>query len=209
MGKAKKLFIALLCLLLAGLCACGRGEADELALYNSILRKNYISMRVWGVLYDGVKHYALYDLDGDGAKELLLGVGNGTADGTGILDVYTIRDKKAVLQDIIVWNRRSGPPLLFANGTIKFVDQEMDWISYYRFVDSELKLQIRLLDQGEYYEWFLRTQSVDPHFPPYSRVDLEEDIPLAKEEFEQLQKEMEGDGQIVELDWRPLAAYRG
>jgi hypothetical protein len=31
--------------------------------------------------------------------------------------------------------------------------------------------------------------------------------PITQAEFDRVQNEMEGDGQVVELDWKPLAEY--
>ena len=205
----KKLFIAILFLLFVSLCACGQATSKELAPYNSILRKHYISSKLWGVHYDGIDHFALHDFDKDGTKELVLGVEFGPD--IGILDVYRLHDNKTVLQDVTVWNRRISPPYLFENGTIRFDDREIDWISYYGFEDGELKLQACVLDQNEWYDWWLDTQVSDPPFPPYTLIDPDpekEDIPLAKEKFEQSRKEMEGDGEVVELEWIPLAEYK-
>jgi len=206
----KKLFIAILLLLFVSLCACGQATSKEFAPYNSILRKHYISSKLWGVHYDGVKYYVLYDLNKDGAKELILGAEQGAE--IGVLDIYTIHNNKAVFQDITIWNRRSPPPLLFENGTIKFVDNEMNWISYYRFEDGELKLQICLFDNVAYQQWLSLGGWEDENRYLNSIIDPfdpeKEDMPLAKEEFEQLQKDMEGNGQVVELDWKPLAKYR-
>ena len=209
----KKLFSALLCLCLLVLCACGRAMPKELAPYRSILRKHYVSSKLWSILYDGVKHYAFYDLDGDGTEELLLGAEQGPLTLIGILDVYTIKDKKAVFQDVTVWDRRNPPPELFENGTIKTFDNENDRFSYYRFEAGELKFKTRLFDNVEYQAWLeLGGWEIDDEFLYSLQFPFDpdkEDIPLTKEEFEQLQKDMEGDGQTVELDWKPLSEYRG
>jgi len=38
-------------------------------------------------------------------------------------------------------------------------------------------------------------------------VDEFPGTPITKAEFDRVQKEFEGDGQTVELDWKPLAEY--
>jgi len=203
----KRLCVVLLCLLMmAGLCGCG-GTPSELAIYSRVIRKykllSYANNFLGGSAYHPVHNYALHDIDGNGISELLVS-GNPTGDSSiiGFLIVFTIQNKKAVRQEILA--PRYGSYELFQSGTIKTVNFEMDWIDYYRFEGDELRHQVCVLDENEYYEWFLRTQSVDPHFPPYTLIDPEERTPLTKEEFEQLRIGMEGDGQLAEIDWRPL-----
>lgn len=140
-------------------------------------------------------YYVYYDIDGDGAEELLTGWG-------GCLErVYTIRNGVAVRQEQYFGDAESSiPPAVFRNGTIRSVitrEGEGPYsYYYYRFVDGNLELQIELVD--------------DIHYSKYHRIGNGEVWPgtsITKEEFDQLKQEMEGDGHIVELDWKPLAEY--
>jgi len=134
------------------------------------------------------EHYVYYDIDGDGTEEFLTGWG-------GSLErVYSIRNGVAVLQKQYYGDADSPvPPVLFSNGTIRASSADDYGINYayYRFENGELRLQqilINLLD----YEYFRRESDI---------------IPITKEDYERLRKEMEGDSQVVELDWKPLTEY--
>ncbi|MCL2494898.1 MAG: hypothetical protein FWE98_04490 [Oscillospiraceae bacterium] len=194
----KKLFIALLCLLLAGLCACGQEVEEELAPYNAVLRryKRGVSFGDYGQVY---QYYALYDIDGNGSKELFLGLDLWDGSEISFATIYAIKNKNAVrLEPYELWNGSGLLPSLFSNGTIlskHSYDDSGKWLRYYRFEDGALRLQVSLIEDIMFDEYFLHD------------LNAKENIPITKEEFEQLQKEMEGDGQIVEIDWRPLAGY--
>ena len=118
-----------------------------------------------------------------------------------LIAVYTIHDGVAVLQEGY-WadSQRGSPPLLYKNGTLKeFNDYDDKMFAYYRFENGELKYQTMLIDNfseelnsGFYY----RSDGIGRP----SKV-------ITKEEFELVQKEFEGDGQVIELDWKPLAEY--
>ena len=196
----KKLFVALLCALLAGLCACGpAGLPKELAPYNSVLKAHHARGRL----------YAFYDLDGDGTEELLLGNWTGTADEMRIHEMHTIGSKKAIYRDDSPWFSQKPVPHLFENGTIRIDDVEMNWIFYYRLEGGEFKCEAWLFDDVGYQQWLELGGQEEENKSLYSqKYQDKEDVPLTKEEFEQIQKDMEGGGQIVELDWTPLFKYR-
>ena len=224
----KKLLIALLCLLFAGLCACEPTTSEKetttqktnteitatdttkvsiptftiktnpedpysyevdryLDIYNEIINGDSQFMPPY--------YYFLYDIDDNGTKELLLGF---EWEGKMYLEsVHVIKDGIAVRQEALPkWMAGLPPSLLFMNGTIRGAaggDNNLSY-GYYRFEAGELKWKISLeYESGEY---FLR-------YPD----NLTKFIPTTKEEYERLKKEMEGDGQLVELDWKPLAEY--
>ena len=206
----KKLSIVLLCVLLAGLCACGLGELEEetstmpttaeidpseLALYADVL--NPLSERDYNELWQN--RYTLYDLDGDGTKELLLGEYLYLADEVTLLSVYSIQDGVAVYQkgffrDLAAEMEFSEPPgtisvpVLYKNGTIRMGDY-----GYYRLENGVIKNTIVLEEDGICYSHIINNP-----YPP---------TPITKEEFDRIRKEFEGDGQVVELDWKTLAEY--
>jgi len=231
----KKIFATLLCTLLAGLCACGRtipaerttiatitlettqtANTEEIATETTEASVSTVTIRTkkddlhsyvieeyleayYKILNDDNRHmlpyyYYLYDIDGNGTKELLLGVEWG---GHIFLDaVYTIQNGVAVQQEAYFMDTTIGPPpLLYKNGTIRVnrVDDTIIFYYYYfRFENGELKLQIMLIDDmGRY----------------FSNKDPMKRTPITKSEFDRVKKEMEGDGQVVELDWKPLAEY--
>jgi len=147
-----------------------------------------------------VKHYVLYDLDRDGTNELLLGTE--WWEGIGIFAVYSIKEGFAVRQEQFKLDPEEvPPPSLFRSGTLRydFYGEVGHGFIYYRFDSGELKKYMGLSIEND--EYFRREydHSKDPIAVNF--------IPITEEEFNRLQKEFEGDGQVVELDWKPLAEY--
>jgi len=221
----KKLFIAFLCMLTAILSACGQtappeetttitttlegttqmtthrtSEAltstvivasSEITPYSDAINAYHSG----NFIYSNADHYALYDIDSNGTQELLL---SWQLDGHFYLaTVYAIKDGTAVRQEGIFAQDvgSEAPALLFKNGTICLgLNDEGDlFYYYYRFEDSELKFQTMIKD-----EWrgYYRTNDI------YKSTN-----PITKEEFDRVKTEMEGNGQVVELDWKPLAEF--
>ena len=147
---------------------------------------------------DSILQYALYDIDGNGTKEFLLG-GDDSFWGKYLLDVFTIQDGAVVHPERlrISLGYYDAPPSLFENGTIRteWDNEGPRYYCYYRFEDGVLKQQEILYEYG--FDHF--RSSVDNYGPLGTSI--------TKEEFDRLQKEFEGDGQVVELDWKPLAEY--
>jgi hypothetical protein len=203
----RKTSIILLCILLVGLSSCEKTTTDdkttvqtepiEIEQYSSVLDEYY------GYLNDGdgyliTRYYAFYDIDGDGTKEFMLGADSGN-DGQSkpICEVYSIQNGSATRQnDYPLWMEFYPPTVLLKNGTIRKSGTDEVGLChlYYRLEDGELKLQKLLIDNTLGYGYFRREYG-------------NKDIPITKAEFERLKAEMEGDGQIVKLDWKPLAEY--
>ena len=233
----KKTFTMLLCLLLLCLCACvstapkdtattkkatqgtsteenssisttttetsdpsmstTNRRATESNLYSDILKKYYDYLDDEDG-YSWARSYAFYDVDGDGTDELLFGTDKNYFQVVYLLSVYKIQNDVTVRQEAFSTDpEEEGPPLLLKNGNIRsisYCDNEVTF-HYYRFEDGELKFKTMLMDNlGDY------SQS-NGAYSEFKRFSITE------EEFDQAKKEMEGDGQTVELDWRPLAEY--
>ena len=225
----KKTFILSLCMLFVGLCACGEAISPKETVSSTTLQEKITqSTNISDVSTSAVTSnsqneskqyseaikaieknfasnpnqlgnlvYALYDIDGNGTKELLIAESHPF--GLCPFDIYTIQNGVAVLQDAFRPFGEGGsihPSTLFKNGTIRydfFGEIGDQGFGYYRFEDGVLKLQTTIKDDnGQYF-----------HFNIYSQKY----IPINKTEFDRLQKEFEGDGQVVELDWKPLAEY--
>ena len=144
------------------------------------------------------QRYVFYDIDGNGTKELLLGADWGA--GVNLHTVCVIQDGVAVQQKKLFVDPDLGNPfLLYENGTIR-VDRVDDTVVFYyyyfRFEGKEIKHKMMLIDN---------TYFIENDF--FSNKDPMKRTPITKAEFDHLQKEMEGDGQVVELDWKPLAEY--
>ena len=166
-------------------------ELKRILARNFKMLPEYAFFNLWERMHYGASRnlqYAFYETDNQGTQALLLG-----ADGA-LFDVYVIQNGIAVQQELFLGDQ--GPTMLFKTGTIRTVtgyDGPL-LFSYYRFEDGVLKFQVDLYDdEGEYY----RTDNKD---------GWQEKL-ISKEEFDRLQKEYEGDGQEVQLDWKPLAEY--
>jgi len=159
---------------------------EYLGLYNELLNDENQSMEP--------HYYFLYDLDGNGTAELLLA--EEVWDQIYLYSVYTIRVGVAVHQKefrgVSPWH--GSPPVLFKNGTIRAISNDGRNYYYYRFEDGRLKLQTLL---------YLSNNG------GYGRMDGwdGDSKKITGTTFRRLQKEFEGDGQVVELDWKPLAEY--
>ena len=218
----KKLITFLLYLLLAGLCACRqatpeppessatsmtsssgtvteatsistiasstRGISNEDTPYSDFLRK-YIKERDGKVEHS---YYTFHDIDGDGTEELLMGWAKD------LERVYTIHNGIVVRQEPGLGGDYNPPVVLFNNGAIRSIinldGPELQLFNYYRIEDGNLKLQIQLRAQPDYYKHYKNEEDTSG-------------ILITKAEFDRLQKELEGDGQEVELDWKPLAEF--
>ena len=136
-------------------------------------------------------YYAFFEIDDIGTQALLLG-----ADGA-LFDVYVIQNGIAVQQEINIGEFDS--PILFKNGVIRthsYGDGEK-YFYYYRFEKGLLIEQDTVLTE------YLDDDNVFFRNSDNRRTG----ISITKEEFDRLQKEFEGDGQLAELDWKPLADY--
>jgi len=135
-----------------------------------------------------IHYHTFYDLDGDGTKELLLGVDDGF--GVCLTSVYVIQNGIAVWVEGFINDLEycTTPPSLFKNGTIM-----MGEFGYYRLKDGKFMNKSLTEKDGKYYHFTING--------PYPGVSI------TKEEFDRVRKEYEGDGEIVKLDWKPLAEY--
>ena len=226
----RKVFITFLCLMLAGFCACGsikpeetatattvpeeaanatnteqdtnssvtistsNNNASEITAYSDIVMK---VIEEYKNAPDQLKevYYFLYDIDRNGTIELLFGSEWG--ENIYITAVYSIQKGVAVRQEeYSVDVRYISLSMLFENGTIKTgyggKGGEMA-LNYLCFENEKLKLKNGL---GENY-------GVYNHYDYDSKIDTA----ITKEEFERLEKFFEGDGRMIELDWKPLEEY--
>jgi len=191
----KKIFVWLLCLVVVGLWGCGRAEVEPYS--DAIIA--YLALPPASDLYAGAEHYALCDIDNDGTEELLFGK-EYVNDEIRLYTIYAKKNGKLVRQKQFGTIGEGGSicqTSLFKNGTVRVdrVDDEVEFYYYYfRFSGGRLKLQLLLLDN---------TYFIDNDYYDFTEAQ----IPITKEEFDRLRKEFEGDGQVVELDWKPLAEY--
>jgi len=212
----KKAIIAILCALLASICACGQAAPEEVATVTTTeattepaTETTFEEFAIYaGIVQDYLEeynellneenrfmdphYYFLYDIDGNGTKELLVGME--MWDQIYFYVVYTIIDGVMALQEEFTWNYFFGPPpVLFKNGTIRAISDDGKNYSYYRFENGALRLQVRLRKSSSGYK---RTDGRSGDSRKITIIG-----------FKLAQKEFEGDGQVVEFDWKPLAEY--
>jgi hypothetical protein len=179
-------------------------DPDEIAPYSDVLNEKYEYFQSISSDSDYLEeeYFALYDIDGDGTKEFMLGRESWSFGKSqyAIYAVYVIQNDVATLQqkDMRLWLSSDPPTVLFSNGTIRASeDHDEKRFLYFRLINGELIYQTMLVqgidsEDGKYYLCY-------PNLP--------ERFPLSKEEYERLKQEYEGDGQVVELDWKPLAEW--
>ena len=233
----KKMIIALQCLLLVSFCACGQKSQGEITTATNNPEKTtqettvktsteVTTARMSEPFVSTVKnttnktdpysdflnadrvkylsnpyalensYYAFYDIDGNDTLELLEGWK--TYSGIVLNAVFIIQNGVVMRQEALTgWMEEfDSQRLLFKNGTIRTsgYDENGTGYGYLRFEAGELKYQAGLsIESGKYIRVYTEGG--------YERVLI------TKEEYERVQKEMEGDGQVVELDWRPLAEW--
>ena len=197
----KKVCVTLLCVLLTCFFACDTStdapspaitSPNEDALYSDIIK---------GLIGKKNIFYALYDLDQNGTKELLLGIeiwGNIICPYL----VFSIHNGVAVEQKTYLWFEGNGPaPVVFKTGTLRveISDDAGSRFYYYKMDKGALVLWGNLIVDISVYDWDNQTYH-DAYF--LLKPDADERISIAQEEFERLQKELEGDGAAAALDWK-------
>lgn len=209
----KKLIAAFMCILLMSFCSCMPTKPAETIVAQSTTTVTTEESMITDEQYSHIikelhdlftnspiarvtRYYATYDIDGNGTKELLFG--DDTHLGTVLTALYAVQNGVFVQQETITpWMEQfDARRWLFKNGIIK-LECKNDMgrgYPYFRFEAGELKFQIGVgITNGEY-------TCIYPE-------DLTKEVSITKEEFDRVQKEMEGDGQVVEIDWKPLAEY--
>jgi len=150
--------------------------------------------------------YALYDINGDGKKELLLGAKDSYS--TELFDIYALQNGIAVQQRIsgFAHSRFS----VLQNGTVMSTGGHQGYYgdSYYRFKNGNLEHQatlsfsdinVRINEQTGEEEYF------EVHFKNYTD-DYQQREQISKKEYDRIQKQY-ADSPEVEIDWKPLAEY--
>jgi len=166
------------------------------ASYDEFLKETCDRLDVEGS-YLVTRYYTFYDIDGDGVQEML--IGGETRYGIVIFSVYTMQNGVAVYQkDLSIWmSEFDRERWLLTNGTIKTAgfDEYGSGYGYYRVEDGELKRMAGIMIEGGEY---MRSYTEGGY----------RKVAITKEEFEKVQKEMEGDGQVVQLNWLSLEDYK-
>ena len=165
--------------------------------------------------------FALYDIDGDGTQELLLSnwyamwgyrepefeneYESDEIGKTGILfnRFYYISNGKAVEMPVLngLWDGAAGPTGgrdLLTNGVIRLYGGSPNYTSYayFRYANGELSLLRVLRCFADTGRWLVTWDG-----------DQSTRTKITEAEFNRLRAEIEGDAQVVEIDWKPLESY--
>lgn len=156
-------------------------------------------------------HYAFYDINGDGVKELLLGAqGKYNSSDAELFDIYTIKDGVAVQQR---WSGWIHPHVsILENSTVMTFGGHQGWYGnvYYRFQNGALT-RIESLGFTDINHRINDKTGEDEYYTNYYRYDDEErgeGVQISEAEYNRLQKQCEGSGDEVALEWRPLWLYK-
>ena len=146
--------------------------------------------------------YALYDINGDGRKELLFGAGSDY--GTDLCDIYAIQNGVATQQ--LYHPGSTSTMSLFKNGTVRTSFGKSGYYcdSYYRFKDGQLCFCLSL---STHERWVSDEEELAFDYYKDYTDDLHNEIEISQEEYQRLRREYEGDGREVEISWRPVADY--
>jgi len=229
----KKQYMALLCLLFAGLCACEQTKPAEkttatTSMWESTTFEASTTIKIMTnaddpysyVVADIIKEqsisfarpfikncdkYALYDTDGKGTMALFLG--GGSSNGL-VGEIYTIQN--GIAERKLSAYDDSGDYIIrmFRNGIISTAKLDGEGAGgYYGFEDGQLKLIAGL---GSY--WDDRgVFRVDPTGGErdffFNFIPDGTEVRITGEEFNRLCEEFWGDLKPAELDWKPLAEY--
>ena len=146
--------------------------------------------------------YALYDINGDGRKELLFGAGNDY--GTELFDIYTIRN--GIAEQQLSHPGSTSSMSILRNGTVRISGGRMGYYhdSYYRFKDGQLRQCLSLpFREG----WTSGDEELAFVYFKNDTDDNRNEVQISQEEYERLKHEYEGNGREVEISWRPVAEY--
>ncbi len=172
-------------------------------------------------------YYFIYDINGDGIEELLIGspilVGGGELEEhrfeTEIMieEIYTIIDDKAVgLATMSVWRPDSSfERTILDNGFVRYVGGTPECLSYlYMKYEGSEMMFYELINQGsEWYYSYLASRNALANEMPIPALENELYQQKAKrkeitpEEFDRLRAEIEGDAKPVEIEWKNIDQY--
>ena len=155
-------------------------------------------------------YYFLYDIDGDGTKELLLGsyypIGYRDENPTPYVEIVitsvcsikngeVVKQSNAFCDPGFIWDRT-----LWSNGLISttYKRQEDPSFQFVEFKNGELKAKVQVFSHYFYDE---------PHY--YSAIYNEngQDTKISKEERDRIYNECCGDAKKVDIDWKRIDEY--
>ena len=152
-------------------------------------------------------YYFIYDIDGNGVDELILGdwkrIGGDIEDPDPpkkimINTIYTLKDGKLIEQDLFNWwlSESYLDTSILSNGVFKKTcgAEKYNCSLYLYFSDDKMtfKETLIVLDDGQY---------------AYNETPLGDDIYISEEEYNQKKQELEGDAEPIEINWKRIDEY--
>jgi len=152
--------------------------------------------------------YALYDIDGKGAKALLIGKKN--PDGY-VNEIYTIKDGAAERKLAKTHDTDEGKIIMRKSGRIYLGRADTPWIlgysRLYRFEDGQIKLMV---GWGTYWNdkgvFRVDPTGTDRDFL-FDFIPDGTEVRITGDEYNRLCEEFIEDREPPELDWHPLTEY--
>jgi hypothetical protein len=171
-----------------------------IAAYNKYIKNRDFSIAYLSDDVVNAYYYSLYDVDGNGVDELLLGV-NSVNFGKYLCDMCFMQNE-LVQQEAILSGGEYGfyETVIFEDGTIKVaynIDGGMVY-RYYKLEDENLRQVIALIDN-----------TIEEDYPNYSKkTEMDGSfITITKEEFDRLKTEYDSNGAAVKFTWKPLSEF--
>jgi len=216
----RKAFILLLCMLLAGLCAC-RGSVPEETTVEERTTTFEIKTNpddpfsyaiadvevgdIWPIGRNWREDYALYDTDNQGTMALFLGIKN--PDGF-INEIYILQN--GVAERVLSADNASGDCVITMYKTGVICTDQLDGEGaggLYRFEDGQLKLIAGLGTYGDERGGYRVGPTGGEKDFFFDFIPDGTEVYMSADEFNGLIEELLGDFEPMELDWKPLAEY--
>jgi len=219
----KKIFFILLCLMLASLSACKHIDLPKETITTAIAQTKFEYESkpddpfspviedaavergiIWLDYYNLREDYVLYDTDGNGTMALLLGWENPYGQ---VKEIYTFQN--GVIERKLSANDPGAEETMIKMLKTGYICTEklngMGTNGYYCFEDGQLKLVAGLgVDDHGYFRVDPTGEKRDYFF---DFIPDGTEVRVVEEEARRLAEGFWGDGQTVELDWKPLAEY--
>ncbi len=152
-------------------------------------------------------YYFLYDIDGNGVDELILGdqkrIGGDIEDPDPpkkimINTIYTLKDGNLIEHDLFNWwlNESYLDTSILSNGVFKKTcgAEKYNCSLYLSFSDDKttFKETLIVLDDGQY---------------AYNETPLGDDIYISEEEYNRKKQELESNAEPIEINWKRIDEY--
>ena len=198
--------------------------------YSYVIKEKYDEFGEW-YGKDGerpIQHYFLYDIDGNGIEELLIGTPYvvGGIDNVEppyesrimLKEIYTIKNGEVVELSTVSWwdEMFIFDKEILNNGLICYIsvfEDEYDYF-YWSLDDTEMVFRELSSDEGKYTYRYLNNEMIKEINSDKTGINLEMELyrrakvkEITPEEFDRLRAEIEGDAKPVEIEWKNIEQY--